>query len=99
MTLNRRHFLGTAVGMAAALSAPMVMAAGTPRVVVIGGGAGGATAARYIAKDSKGETEVTLVEPTRSYYTCFFSNLYIGGFKEMGDLAHSYGGLGRQRRA
>jgi NADPH-dependent 2,4-dienoyl-CoA reductase/sulfur reductase-like enzyme len=93
MTLNRRHFLGTAVGMAAALSAPMVMAAGTPRVVVIGGGAGGATAARYIAKDSKGEIEVTLVEPTRSYYTCFFSNLYIGGFQEIGDLAHSYGGL------
>jgi NADPH-dependent 2,4-dienoyl-CoA reductase/sulfur reductase-like enzyme len=73
----------------------MALAAGTgkPRVVVIGGGAGGATAARYIAKDSKGEIDVTLIEPTRTYYTCFFSNLYLGGFKEMDELGHSYGGL------
>jgi len=66
---------------------------GKPRVVVVGGGAGGATAARYIAKDSQGEIDVTLIEPTRTYYTCFFSNLYLGGFKEMDDLGHSYGGL------
>jgi NADPH-dependent 2,4-dienoyl-CoA reductase/sulfur reductase-like enzyme len=72
----------------------MVSAAnGKPRVVVVGGGAGGATAARYIAKDSKGEIDVTLIEPTRMYYTCFFSNLYLGGFKEIGDLGHTYGGL------
>ncbi|MEL7098872.1 MAG: NAD(P)/FAD-dependent oxidoreductase [Pseudomonadota bacterium] len=93
MTLNRRTFLGTAAAAGAALSAPMVKAQGTPRVVVIGGGAGGATAARYIAKDSKGAIDVTLIEPTRSYYTCFFSNLYLGGFKEMDELGHSYGGL------
>ncbi|MDJ0859197.1 MAG: NAD(P)/FAD-dependent oxidoreductase [Dinoroseobacter sp.] len=95
MPLNRRTFLGTAAVATAALSAPMVLAGshGKPRVVVIGGGAGGATAARYIAKDSKGEIDVTLIEPTRTYYTCFFSNLYLGGFKEMNQLAHSYGGL------
>ena len=93
MTLNRRTFLGTAT--AATLAAPMVMGAshGKPRVVVVGGGAGGATAARYIAKDSKGEIDVTLIEPTRRYYTCFFSNLYLGGFKTMDDLGHSYGTL------
>lgn len=97
MTLNRRFFLGAAVGATASLSAPMVMAAGQgkPRVVVIGGGAGGATAARYIAKDSKGEIDVTLVEPTRTYYTCFFSNLYIGGFRDMNSIGHSYGGLAK----
>ena len=93
MTFNRRTFLGTAVAASAALSAPMVMGQGKPRVVVIGGGAGGATAARYIAKDSNGAIDVTLVEPTRTYYTCFFSNLYLGGFKSMDDLGHSYGGL------
>jgi NADPH-dependent 2,4-dienoyl-CoA reductase/sulfur reductase-like enzyme len=71
----------------------MVLGAGKPRVVVVGGGAGGATAARYLAKDSDGMVDVTLVEPTRSYYTCFFSNLYIGGFREMDSLGHSYGGL------
>jgi len=60
---------------------------------VIGGGAGGATAARYIAKDSKGAIDVTLVEPTRSYYTCFFSNLYLGGFRDFDSIGHSYGKL------
>ncbi|CAJ1369749.1 unnamed protein product [Effrenium voratum] len=79
--------------MAAVLSAPMVRAQGKPRVVVVGGGAGGATAARYIAKGSKGAIDVTLIEPTRKYYTCFFSNLYLGGFKEIEDIGHTYGGL------
>jgi NADPH-dependent 2,4-dienoyl-CoA reductase/sulfur reductase-like enzyme len=64
---------------------------GKPRVVVVGGGAGGATAARYIAKDSKGAIDVTLIEPSRAYYTCFFSNLYLGGFKDVEDIGHSYG--------
>ena len=93
MTLNRRTFLGTSAAVAATLAAPMVRAQGTPRVVVVGGGAGGATAARYIAKDSKGDIDVTLIEPTRMYYTCFFSNLYLGGFKEMNQIGHSYGSL------
>ncbi|MFK7835711.1 MAG: FCSD flavin-binding domain-containing protein [Sulfitobacter sp.] len=95
MTLNRRLFIGTGAAAAATLAAPTVFADGhgKPRVVVVGGGAGGATAARYIAKDSKGEIDVTLIEPTRMYYTCFFSNLYIGGVKEIDDLGHSYGKL------
>ena len=95
MTLNRRLFLGTTAAAASALAAPSVLAAGhgKPRVVVIGGGAGGATAARYIAKDSDGAIDVTLVEPTRTYYTCFFSNLYIGGFKQLSDIGHTYGAL------
>ena len=95
MKLNRRTFIGTTAAATAAVSAPAVLAEGhgKPRVVVIGGGAGGATAARYIAKDSKGEIDVTLVEPTRTYFTCFFSNLYLGGFQEMEDLGHTYGTL------
>lgn len=96
MTYNRRAFLGTAAATAGLLAAPMVRAQGKPRVVVVGGGAGGATAARYIAKDSGGAIDVTLVEPTRTYYTCFFSNLYLGGFREMQSLGHSYGTLAAQ---
>lgn len=93
MKLNRRTFLGTVA--AASMSAPVVYggAHSKPRVVVVGGGAGGATAARYIAKDSKGAIDVTLIEPTRNYYTCFFSNLYLGGFKDVEDIGHSYGNL------
>jgi NADPH-dependent 2,4-dienoyl-CoA reductase/sulfur reductase-like enzyme len=94
MSINRRSFIQTAAAVTASLSAPMVMAnGGKPRVVVVGGGAGGATAARYIAKDSKGAIDVTLVEPSRTYYTCFFSNLYLGGFRDLGSIAHSYGNL------
>ena len=93
MKLNRRNFISASAGIAATISSPMVFGASRPKVVVIGGGAGGATAARYIAKDSKGAIDVTLVEPTRSYYTCFFSNLYLGGFRDFDSIGHSYGKL------
>lgn len=92
MSMNRRQFAKMAGVVALASAAPMgfVRAAGRPKVVVIGGGAGGATAARYIAKDSKGEIDVTLIEPTRKYYTCFFSNLYLGGFRDLASIGHTY---------
>ena len=95
MSLSRRGFIGNSAAAAALLSAPSLHAGGhaKPRVVVVGGGAGGATAARYIAKDSKGAVDVTLVEPTRTYFTCFFSNLYLGGVKEFDDIGHTYGKL------
>ena len=93
MSLNRRFFLSLAAGTTAALAAPAIIGMAKPRVIVIGGGAGGATAARYIAKDSKGAIDVTLIEPSRTYYTCFFSNLYLGGVRTMESLAHSYGKL------
>jgi NADPH-dependent 2,4-dienoyl-CoA reductase/sulfur reductase-like enzyme len=94
MKLTRRSFVGAGVA-AASLHAPMLHAAshGKPKVVVIGGGAGGATVARYLAKDSDGAIDVTLVEPTRTYYTCFFSNLYLADFRTLDSIAHSYGTL------
>lgn len=64
-----------------------------PRVVVIGGGAGGATAAKYIAKDSDGAIDVTLIEGSDSFTTCFFSNLYLGGFRDLASITHSYDDL------
>lgn len=66
------------------------LAQGKPKVVVIGGGAGGATAAKYIAKDSAGAIDVTLVEPAKQFVTCFHSNLVLGGYKSMGEITHSY---------
>ena len=95
MTFNRRKFIAVGAATAATLSAPHVLADthGKPRVVVISGGSGGATAARYIAKDSKGAIDVTLVEPSRSYFTCYFSNLYIAGFTELDEISHTYGTL------
>lgn len=90
MTLNRRLFLGGVAAGSALLSAPMVLGQAKPRVVVIGGGAGGATVARYLAKDSKGALDVTLIEANPIYTTCFFSNLYLGGFRDFESLQHGY---------
>jgi sulfide dehydrogenase [flavocytochrome c] flavoprotein subunit len=95
--LNRRDFLkfsGGALGAAAAASGlyiPMANAASS-RVVVVGGGMGGATAARYV-KMADPSIDVTLVEANPTYHTCFMSNLVIGHEKELGYLAHGYDGL------
>jgi NADPH-dependent 2,4-dienoyl-CoA reductase/sulfur reductase-like enzyme len=92
---NRRVFMGVMAAGAAALAAPAVLGQGRPRVVVIGGGPGGATVARYLAKDSAGAIAVTLIEPQRIYNTCFFGNLYIGGFWAIEDTGFGYATLAR----
>ncbi|MES1155933.1 MAG: NAD(P)/FAD-dependent oxidoreductase, partial [Pseudorhodoplanes sp.] len=58
-------------------------------------GPGGATAAKYIAKDSAGAIEVTLVEPAKQFTTCFHSNLYLGGFRSFQSITHNYSALGK----
>jgi sulfide dehydrogenase [flavocytochrome c] flavoprotein chain len=97
MTFNRRKFLGgsAAVVGATMFGAPALLGQAKPRVVVIGGGAGGATAAKYIARDSNGGIAVTLVEPTAKYQTCFHSNLYLGGFRDYPSITHDYSKLTR----
>ena len=62
------------------------------RVVVIGGGIGGATVARYLAMTA-GAIEVTLVEPKPRYTTCFFSSLYLAGMRSFDSLTHGYEAL------
>ena len=59
--ISRRAFTGLAAASVSTLAFPSISLGAVPRVVVIGGGAGGATAARYIAKDSGGAVHVTLV--------------------------------------
>jgi len=89
--ITRRTFGLLTGALAASVASPAYLRAqGKPKVVVIGGGAGGATAARYIAKDSAGEIDVTLIEVNKSYTTCFFSNLYLGGFRTFDSITHSY---------
>lgn len=90
MRVNRRQLIGSGLAAGTMLWAPMVLAQAKPKVVVIGGGAGGATAARYLAKDSDGGLDVTLVEANPIYTTCFFSNLYLGGFRDFESLQFGY---------
>jgi sulfide dehydrogenase [flavocytochrome c] flavoprotein chain len=92
-TVSRRQLLAGlgATTSAMMIGAPAVLAQAKPRVVVIGGGAGGVTAAKYIAKDSKGAIAVTLIEENANYQTCFHSNLYLGGVRDYASINHSYG--------
>ena len=79
------------LGLATALARPWVARAqAAPRVVVIGGGPGGATCARQLAGAG---TQVTLVEPKTRYVTCFYSNLYLAGWRDLASITHGYDGL------
>jgi sulfide dehydrogenase [flavocytochrome c] flavoprotein chain len=93
-TFNRRRFLGGAAALAATGSFPMpALAQAKPKLVVVGGGPGGATVAKYVAKDAGGAVDVTLVEPLRQFTTCFHSNLYLGGFRSFESITHPYDAL------
>jgi sulfide dehydrogenase [flavocytochrome c] flavoprotein chain len=65
------------------------------RVLVVGGGYGGATAAKYIRLFSDNRIEVVLVEPEAAFVSCPISNLVIGGSKQLADLTTPYDGLTR----
>src|SRR6476660_7498828 len=91
MTCWTRRKFGCFAGVTclASLSSPVVGSQARARVVVIGGGAGGATVAKYLAA-SAGTLDVTLVEPKKQYTTCFFSNLYLAGLRSFESLTHDY---------
>lgn len=63
------------------------------RVVVVGAGYGGATAAKYLRTWSDGAIDVTLVEPNEAFISCPISNLVLGGSRTMADITVSYAGL------
>jgi NADPH-dependent 2,4-dienoyl-CoA reductase/sulfur reductase-like enzyme len=63
------------------------------KVVVIGGGFGGTTAAKYLRMWSDGAIAVTLIEPNRQFISCPISNLVLGGSKTLADITLSYAGL------
>jgi NADPH-dependent 2,4-dienoyl-CoA reductase/sulfur reductase-like enzyme len=97
--LSRRDFARLAgsagAGLAAApLLSTFAIAQARPRVVIVGGGAGGATVA-HLVKAGAPNLDVTLIEPTPVYSSSFFSNLYLGGFRTLESLNHGYGGLRR----
>lgn len=92
--LSRRALLK---GLGAASLLPLVSACSSTglssssagRVVVVGGGFGGATAAKYIKRFNP-SIDVTLVEVNRKFYTCPFSNLVLAGERSLDAIAHDY---------
>jgi sulfide dehydrogenase [flavocytochrome c] flavoprotein chain len=99
--LTRRRFVAlasTSLGAVATgpLFAPRALGQAKPKLVVIGGGPGGGTVARYVNKDAAGAIDVTLIEPQRNFTTCFFSNLYVGGFRKLESITHNYDKVGKE---
>lgn len=103
--LTRRDFLrssGVGVGLGLGAGVGLSGCAGSVtgdiapkngrRVVVIGGGWGGSTAARYI-RIADPTIEVVLLEPNREFVSCPFSNLVLSGLRTIESLTLSYGGL------
>ena len=95
MLMKRRDFLKA--GAAASAMAPLYGCAGggkaSGHVVVVGGGYGGATIAKYLRMWSEGGVQVTLIERNPTFISCPISNLVIGGTKTMEDITVSYDGL------
>ena len=95
MALTRRRFLAGASMAGAALGAGLLPACsrppgkGAPRVVVIGGGYGGATCARYLRYFDP-DIHVTLVEARPRYFTCPFSNAVLGGLRAEESISLGY---------
>ncbi len=80
----------TGLALAGCASTPAGPSLG--RVVVVGGGYGGATAARYLRLWG-GQVEVTLVERSPQFVSCPMSNLVVGGYRQLAAITRSYDGL------
>lgn len=89
--MKRRDFLRLGAAIPLAARAGRAPAAGA-RVIVVGGGYGGATAAMHIARARAG-IEVTLVEPAEAFVSCPLSNLVLGGSRSLPEITRSYAGL------
>ena len=98
MRATRRDFLSAGVAsLGAALLGESARASTGARVVVVGAGFAGATAAKYIRKFSSGRIDVALVEREREFISCPMSNLVIGGSRQLGEITFSYDGLEKHR--
>lgn len=100
MQTNRRDFIRlTGVGLGLSLthtSLPAFARATKPpigRVVIVGGGYAGATAAKYLRLWSLGAIEVIVVEANKQFVSCPLSNLVLGGSKSINDLTFGYDAL------
>ena len=96
--MQRRTLLqtGLALGSLSALSGCATLTSQAPakaQVVVIGGGYGGATAAKYVRMFSNYKISVVLVEPNNTFISCPMSNLVLGGSKTMAQITTPYTAL------
>jgi NADPH-dependent 2,4-dienoyl-CoA reductase/sulfur reductase-like enzyme len=97
--MNRRHFLGVSSGASLGLLAGCASNSiniSKANVVVVGGGYGGATAAKYIRLFSNNSAQVTLIEPNTEFISCPMSNLVVGGHTSIANLSTPYDNLSKR---
>jgi len=97
--MKRREFLRAGgAGAALAMMSSRAVGAGSanPKVLVVGGGYGGAAAAKYVRLWSRAAIDVSLVEPAADFISCPLSNLVLGGSRQIGDVTLSHDGLARR---
>jgi NADPH-dependent 2,4-dienoyl-CoA reductase/sulfur reductase-like enzyme len=95
MAMDRRHFLQAGAAMAA-VGCANIGHQSKPHVIVVGGGYGGCTAAKYVRIRSEGAIDVTLIEPNAKFVSCPLSNLVLGGSLKISDLTIAYDQLERR---
>jgi len=88
--MKRRDFLKASAALS--LAGCATPGASRARVVVVGGGFGGATAAKYLRLWDPG-IDVVMVERAGSFTSCPISNLVLGGNRTMEQIRHGYDGL------
>lgn len=98
--MKRRQFVqtlgaGSAVAGLGLMSGCATTGSGA-KVVVVGGGYGGATAAKYVRMFSDYGIDVTLIEPNAAFVSCPISNLVVGGHKTMADITTPYDNLSKR---
>jgi sulfide dehydrogenase [flavocytochrome c] flavoprotein subunit len=92
--INRRDFIRIATLAGVSMGFPQLALAANPKVVIVGGGVGGCTAAKYLRKlDSR--IEVTLIETKKVYQSCFMSNEVLSGDRTIESITFDYDGLRR----
>ena len=97
--MDRRHFIGqsaAALGLLAGFSGPAHANLQKAEILVIGGGYGGATAAKYLRLFSNNTAKVTLIEPNPTFISCPLSNLVVGGSRTLAELTSSYDNLSKR---
>jgi len=92
--LNRRQFITTIAAASVALNFPFIARAASQKVVIIGGGAGGVIAAKYI-RMADPTIDVTLIEQNKYYHTGFMSNEVLSGERTIDSIKFSYDGLNK----
>ncbi|KRB99535.1 flavocytochrome C [Hydrogenophaga sp. Root209] len=99
--MKRRQFVqsigaGSALAGMGFMSGCATTAGSSAKVVVVGGGFGGATAAKYVRMFSSNSIDVTLIEPNAAFVSCPMSNLVVGGHSTMAEITTPYDNLSKR---